>query len=201
MKFQLFLKRQMDFWISLITLTVFSPIFLIIAVLIKIDSKGPVFFRQERAGKNGKIFKIWKFRTMIDKAEKSGLGFSVAKNDERITKIGRFLRRFGLDELPQAINVILGDMSIVGPRATLAQQVIKYTDFEKGRLRVKPGIANINMIKGWNTLPWKERIKWDNWYIDNWSLWLDLKILIKTPIIVLSGKGQYGKEGIVEDYK
>ena len=101
----------------------------------------------------------------------------------------------------QLKNIILGEMSIVGPRATLAHQADQYTDFEKQRFKVRPGVTNINMIKGWNTLPWKKRIEWDIWYIDNWSLWLDLKILIKTPIIVLSGKGQYGKDGIVEDYK
>ena len=201
MKFQLFLKKQMDFWISLMSLTILSPLFLIIAILIKLDSDGTIFFRQERVGQGGKIFKIWKFRTMIEEAEEIGLGFRVAKNDLRITNIGRFLRRFGIDELPQFINVILGEMSVVGPRASLPHQAAQYTEFEKQRFRVKPGITNINMIKGWNILPWKRRIEWDIWYIDHWSLRLDLKILIKTPIIVLSGKGQYGEDGVVEDYK
>lgn len=200
MKFQLFLKRQMDFWASLIILIILSPLFLIIAVLIKLDSKGPVLFFQKRAGKDGKIFKIWKFRTMVKNAEKTGLGLRVSENDLRITNIGRFLRRFGIDELPQLKNIIFGEMSIVGPRAALVHQAAQYTDFEKQRLAVRPGVANINMIKGWNTLPWKKRIEWDIWYINHWSLWLDLKILIKTPMIVLSGKGQYGEAGIVEDY-
>lgn len=200
MKFQKFLKRQMDFWISLVSLIILSPIFLIIAILTKIDSAGPVFFRQERIGQGGKIFKIWKFRTMVKGAEKIGLGIEIAKNDPRITKIGRILRRSGIDELPQFINVIFGEMSLVGPRTALLHQVEKYTEIEKRRLAVKPGITNINIIKGWNTLPWKKRIEWDIWYMDNWSLWLDLKILIKTPIIVMLGKGQYG-DGVVEDYK
>ncbi len=191
----------MDFWVSLISLIILSPLFLIVAILIKADSRGSVFFRQERVGLRGKIFRIWKFRTMVHEAEKYGLGYEVAKSDPRITGIGRFLRRFGIDELPQFINVISGQMSLVGPRAALLHQVAQYTDFEKQRLKVKPGITNINLVKGWNTLPWKKRIEWDIWYIDHWSLWLDLKILIKTPIVVLSGKGQYGKSGIVEDYR
>lgn len=201
MKFQLFLKKQIDFWVSLIALILIFPLFLIVAALIKLDSRGPVFFFQKRIGKDGKIFKIWKFRTMIEKAEKIGLGFETAENDPRITNVGRFLRRFGIDELPQFINVIFGEMSLVGPRAALVHQAMKYAEFEKKRFKMKPGITNINMLKGWNILPWKKRIEWDIWYIDHWSLWLDLKILIKTPIIVLSGKGQYGENGVVEDYK
>jgi lipopolysaccharide/colanic/teichoic acid biosynthesis glycosyltransferase len=201
MKFQKFLKRQIDFWGSLIGLIISAPFFLIIALLIKIDSPGPVFFRQKRVGKDGKIFKIWKFRTMIEGAENIGLGIEIAKNDPRITRVGKFLRRFVIDELPQFINVILGEMSLVGPRTALPSQVKKYTDFEKKRLQVKPGMTNINIIKGWNILSWKERIKWDIWYIENWSLWLDLKILFKTFIIVLLGRGQYGDKGIVGDYK
>ncbi|MFH1968251.1 MAG: sugar transferase [bacterium] len=201
MKFQLFFKKQMDFWISLISSIILSPLFLIIAILIKLDSNGPVFFRQERVGREGRVFKIWKFRTMVEKAQEKGLGFKIAENDLRITRIGRFLRRFGIDELPQLMNVISGEMSLVGPRASLPHQAAQYTEFEKRRFEVRPGITNINMIKGWNILPWKKRIEWDVWYINHWSLWLDLKILIKTPIIVLSGRGQYGKNGIVEDYK
>jgi len=202
MKFQLFLKRQMDFWISLTCLIVLSPLFLIIAVFIKLDSKGPVFFRQERVGRDEKTFKIWKLRTMVQNAENIGSGYEVAKNDSRITRVGKFVRRFGIDELPQFINVVFGEMSLVGPRTALPHQVKKYDEFEKKRFQVKPGITNINIaMKGWNTLPWKERIKWDIWYIENWSLWLDLKILFKTPLTVLLGKGQYGEKGIVEDYE
>jgi len=201
MKFQKLLKRQIDFWVSLLGLIILAPFFLIIAILIKLDSKGPVFFRQKRVGKNGKIFRIWKFRTMIEGAENIGLGMRIAKNDERITKFGKFLRRFVIDELPQFINVMWGEMSLVGPRTALPHQVEKYSEFEKRRLQVRPGMANINILKGWNVLPWKERIKWDIWYMENWSLWLDFKILFKTFITVLLGKGQYGKNGIVEDYK
>ena len=184
MKFQRFLKRQIDLWGSLIGSIILTPFFLIIAILIKIDSPGPVFFRQKRVGKDGKIFKIWKFRTMVEGAENIGLGIEIAKNDPRITGVGKFLRRFVIDELPQFINVILGEMSLVGPRTALPNQVEKYTEFEKKRLQVRPGMANINIIKGWNIPSWKERIKWDIWYIENWSLWLDLIILIKTPLAV-----------------
>jgi len=201
MKFQRFLKRQIDLWGSLIGSIILTPFFLIIAILIKIDSPGPVFFRQKRVGKDGKIFKIWKFRTMVEGAENIGLGIEIAKNDPRITGVGKFLRRFVIDELPQFINVILGEMSLVGPRTALPNQVEKYTEFEKKRLQVRPGMANINIIKGWNIPSWKERIKWDIWYIENWSLWLDLKILFKTFIIVLLGRGQYGDKGVVGDYK
>lgn len=201
MKIQKFIKKIADFVIALIALVSLSPFFIIIAVLIKLDSKGPVFFRQERVGKQGRVFKIWKLRTMIKGSENIGLGIKVSKNDSRITRIGRFLRRFGIDELPQFINITFGQMSLVGPRASLSFQFEKYSQDEKKRVQVKPGITNINILKGWNTLSWKERIKWDIWYIENWSLLLDLKILLKTPFVVLSGRGQYGKKGIVEDYE
>lgn len=201
MKIQRFLKRQIDFFGSLFCLIILAPIFLIIAVLIKFTSSGPVFFRQKRIRQNGKIFKIWKFRTMIKEAEKIGLGYSVARNDPRITIVGKFLRRFGIDELPQFINVILGEMSLVGPRTALPHQIKEYSEFEKRRFQVKPGICSLAHIKGWNVPSWKERIKIDIWYIENWSLLLDLKILLKTPFIVLLGIGQYGKKGVVKDYE
>jgi lipopolysaccharide/colanic/teichoic acid biosynthesis glycosyltransferase len=199
-KFQKFFKKIMDFIGAIIGLIILSPIFLLIAILIKIDSRGPAFFRQERVGKDGKIFVIWKFRTMVENAEKIGLGYEIAKNDPRITRIGSFLRRVCLDEAPQLINILLDEMSLVGPRPALPPQVKKYTEFERRRLEVKPGLVNLDLLKGWNILPWKEKIKWDVWYLDHWSLWLDLKIIILTPFIVLTGRGQYGN-GIVKDYE
>ena len=195
------IKRVADLICSIIGIILLFPLFLIVAIIIKMDSKGSVFFLQDRVGLSGKIFKIWKFRTMVPGAEKIGLGFSVEKNDSRITRVGVFLRRFGIDELPQLVNIIKGEMSVVGPRATLVHQVEQYTEFEKQRLKVRPGVTNINLTKGWNTLSWKKRIEWDVWYINNWSLWMDLKILARTPFVVLSGKGQYGEAGVVEDYK
>lgn len=200
-KIQKAIKRFFDFLISLIGLILLLPAFFILAILIKFDSAGPIFFRQERVGQYGKIFKIWKFRTMVQGAEKIGLGHVVAKSDARITKIGKFLRRFAIDEMPQFINIILGEMSLVGPRTALPHQVEKYSELEKRRFEVKPGMASLAHIRGWNALPWKDRIKLDIWYIDNWSIWLDLEILFKTAIVVLLGKGQYGESGVTKDYE
>lgn len=200
-KFQRKIKRLFDFSVSLIGLILLLPVFIIVTVLIRLDSVGPIFFRQERVGQYGRFFKIWKFRTMVQGAEKIGLGYVVAKSDARITKIGKFLRRFAIDELPQFINIISGEMSLVGPRTALPHQVEKYSEFEKRRFEVKPGMASIAHIKGWNTLSWKERIKLDIWYIENWSIWLDFKILLKTAIVVLLGKGQYGESGVTKDYE
>jgi undecaprenyl phosphate N,N'-diacetylbacillosamine 1-phosphate transferase len=194
-------KKIADFLIALIVLVILIPLFLFVALLIKLDSKGSVFFRQKRVGRNGKVFKIWKFRTMVERSENIGLGIEVSKNDPRITKVGNFLRRFGIDELPQVINIVFGQMSLVGPRAALPFQFEKYSELERRRVLMKPGITNINILKGWNTSSWKERIEWDIWYIENWSLLLDLKILLITPFVVLSGKGQYGKDGTVKDYE
>jgi len=201
MKVQRFIKRQIDFWGSLCGLILLTPLFLIVAILIKINSQGPVFFRQTRVGKNGKNFKIWKFRTMIKEAEKIGLGYERTEKDLRTTTIGRFLRRFGIDEFPQFINVIGNEMSLVGPRPALPHQIKKYSELEKKRFQVKPGIASPAHPKGWNTLSWKERIKIDIWYLNNWSLWLDFKILFKTTFIILRGKGQYDKDGLIKDYE
>ena len=193
-------KRQLDFWGALISLIALSVPFLVIAILITIDSKGPVFFVQERVGKDGRIFNMLKFRTMIENALHLGRGIEVEEHDFRITRVGRIIRRFGFDELPQLFHILKGEMSFVGPRPALVHQVAQYSLQEKKRLLVQPGIANMAMLKGWNSLPWKERIQWDIWYIEHWSLFLDLKILIYTFFIVLLGKGQYGAKGVVEDY-
>jgi len=195
------IKKIFDFLTALIGLIILSPLFGIIAFLILIDSKGPVFFKDKRCGKDGKIFMAYKFRTMIENAMDIGLGIEVARGDLRITKIGAFLRRWSLDEIPQLINVFKGEMSLIGPRPALPHQVEKYTEFEKGRLNVKPGITGWAQVNGRNLLNWKERIKLDIWYIENWSLWIDFKILLMTPKVVLSRQGLYGKEGIVRDYE
>ena len=200
MKYQLVFKRIFDFFVSIISLILLLPLFFVIAVLIKIDSRGPVFFRFERVGKNGKSFKPFKFRTMGKKAIETGLGYTVSKDDSRVTKMGKFLRRSGIDELPQLINVIRGEMSLVGPRPTFSYQVEKYNDFQKKRLLVRPGITNLVLIKGRNLLSWEERIKYDVWYIEHWSFWLDVKILFITPFVVLSGKGVYGEKGVNDPF-
>jgi len=184
-----------------IALVILLPIFTIIGILIKLDSKGPIFFIQERAGKDGKIFGAYKLRTMVDNAEKIGLGYEIAKNDSRITRIGKYLR-WGIDELPQLINVFRGEMSLVGPRPALPHQVEKYSEQERWRLEVKPGITGWALVNGRNILSWSERIKLDIWYIDHWSIWLDLKILLKTIwVVIFTREGIYGKDGVTRDYE
>ncbi len=200
-QFQKTIKRIIDFFGALIGLILLSPLFLIVAILIKLDSSGPIFFKYERIGKDGKTFKPLKFRTMKEGAIKEGLGYNVAENDERITRIGRFLRRYGIDEFPQLINVLKGEMSLVGPRPTFRYQVEKYNDFQKKRLLVKPGLTSFALIRGRNLLSWEERIKYDVWYIENWSLWLDLRILLKTfYFIFIKQEGVYGEEGINDPF-
>jgi len=200
-QFQKIIKRLIDFISVLVGLIILSPLFLAVAVLIKLDSIGPVFFRYERIGKDGKSFKPFKFRTMKKGAIKEGLGYNVAENDERVTRIGRFLRKYGIDEFPQLINVLKGEMSLVGPRPTFRYQVEKYNDFQKKRLFVKPGITGWALIHGRNLLTWEERIKYDVWYVENWSLWLDLKILLETlNSIFIKREGIYGKGGINDPF-
>ncbi len=195
------IKRIFDTLVSGIALIVLMPIFAIIGILVRIDSEGPVFFVQERAGKDGKIFKAYKLRTMVDNAENIGLGYEIAKNDSRITRVGKHLR-WGIDELPQLINVFRGEMSMVGPRPALPHQVEKYSERERRRLEVKPGITGWALINGRNKLSWPERIKLDIWYIDRWSLWLDLKILFKTVwVVIFKREGIYGKDGVTRDYE
>ena len=195
------LKRIFDTLVSGIVLIVLLPIFIIIGIFIKIDSRGPVFFVQKRAGKDGKIFKAYKLRTMVDKAVEMGLGYEIAKDDSRITRVGKHLR-WGIDELPQLLNVFRGEMSMVGPRPALPHQVEKYSKQERRRLEVKPGITGWALINGRNRLTWPERIKLDIWYIDNWSLWLDLKILFKTVwVVIFKREGIYGKDGVTRGYE
>ncbi len=187
------LKDIFDKIIAFLMLVILIPLFLVIAVLIKIDSKGPVFFMQERVGKNGKIFKTFKFRTMVDGADKKTKGIYIDKKNPYVTRVGKILRRTGIDELPQLINVLKGDMSLVGPRPTLEYQVKKYNDFQKKRLLVKPGITGWALVNGRNKLTWEERIKLDVWYVEHWSFWLDIKILFKTLWVVAKGEGLYAE--------
>ena len=189
--FPLIIKRIFDILASGIALVVLLPIFAVIGIFIKLDSKGPVFFIQKRAGKDGKIFKAYKLRTMIQGADEKTEGIFINRNNLYITRIGRFLRRSGIDELPQLINVFKGDMSLVGPRPTLKYQVENYNNIQKQRLLIKPGITGWALINGRNKLTWPERIKLDIWYIENRSFWLDLKILFKTIIVVVNGEGMY----------
>jgi lipopolysaccharide/colanic/teichoic acid biosynthesis glycosyltransferase len=200
-KIQLILKRFIDILLSLIGLVLLTVPFAIIAVAIKLDSKGSVFFRQERVGKDGRSLRVWKFRTMVVGAVQQGLGYNVAKDDSRITSVGSVLRNWGLDELPQLINVFVGNMSLVGPRPTLRYQVEHYDDFQRRRLQVKPGITSLAVVSGRNALSWKERIELDVWYVEHWSLWLDIKILFKTLWTVLvTHEGLYGEDGVNDPF-
>ena len=200
-KLRLFFKRIFDILIAFLALVLLVPLFLIIAILIKMDSKGSVFLKQERIGRNGKPFYPFKFRTMVEGAVHKGLGYTVAEHDERITNVGKFLRKWGIDEFPQIINIIKGEMSLVGPRPTFRYQVEKYNDFQKKRLLVKPGLTGWAIIHGRNSLTWEERIKYDVWYVEHWSLWLDFKILFKTfYLIFIKQEGAYGKGGINDPF-
>lgn len=182
-----------------IALIVLLPIFAVIGIFIKLDSKGPVFFVQKRAGKDGKVFRAYKLRTMVDNAVASE-GEKISQNDSRITRVGQLLR-WGMDELPQLINVFKGDMSLVGPRPTLMEQVNRYSKEHRRRLEVKPGITGWALINGRNILSWPKKIELDIWYVDHWSLWLDLKILFKTIwVVIFTREGVYGKDGVNTGY-
>jgi undecaprenyl phosphate N,N'-diacetylbacillosamine 1-phosphate transferase len=169
------------------------PVFFI-ALGIKLEDGGPIFFRQRRIGLRGRAFRVWKFRTMVAGARSIGLGVTVAADDDRITRVGRLLRNTSLDELPQLLNVLRGEMSLVGPRPTLSYQVEQYDETQRRRLDAKPGITSLAVVSGRNALPWAERIVLDVWYVDHWSLWLDLKILLRTLwCVVVTREGLYGQ--------
>lgn len=198
-EWQLFLKRLMDIVVSLIALIFFSPLMLIVAILIKMTSKGPIFFKQTRAGLKGRKFTLYKFRSMVVDAEArknelmtqnemDGPVFKI-KSDPRITPIGYFLRKTSIDELPQFINVLKGDMSIVGPRPPLPSEVENYQIWQRRRLSLKPGITCIWQVSGRNKIGFDEWMKMDLDYIDRWSLLLDVRIFFKTFIVVLVGYG------------
>jgi len=193
------IKRIFDILASGVALIILLPIFAVIGIFIKLDSKGPVFFVQERAGEGGKIFRAYKLRTMIDKAVEIG-GKKISQDDLRITRVGKYLR-WGIDELPQLINVFKGEMSLVGPRPTLIEQVNRYSKEHKRRLEMKPGITGWALVNGRNILSWPEKIELDIWYIDHWSIWLDVKILIKTIwVVIFRREGLYGRDGVNTGY-
>ena len=195
------MKRATDVVASGVALLVLALPFAAIALAIKLDDRGHVFFRQERVGKGGRGFRVWKFRTMVVDAVSKGLGVAVAHNDERITRAGRFLRNSGIDELPQVLNVLVGEMSLVGPRPTLSYQVERYSPLQKRRLEVRPGITSLAVVSGRNALSWNERIEIDVWYIDHWSFSLDLKIMLRTLWCVLvTREGLYGKDGVNDSF-
>ena len=176
-------KRTIDFIIAGVALIVLSPFLLITAILIKLDSKGPVIFKQERLGKNGVPFKIWKFRSMCVGAEKQGTGVYSYKGDARITKVGKIIRATSIDELPQLVNILKGDMALIGPRPALTYHpwpYEQYTEHQKHMFDVLPGVTGWAQVNGRKGVPWPERIELNVWYAKNMSLWLDLKIFFMT---------------------
>ena len=166
------------------------PLFVFLAVFIKLDSKGPVFYRQVRIGRGGKPFMVYKFRTMVTGAEKIG-PLITERNDRRTTKAGRFLRAFSLDEVPQFINVFLGDMSVVGPRPEVRPYVKKYSSWQRKVLAVKPGITGLSQVNGRADLSIPTKLRYDIYYIKHMSLWMDIKIILKTVIVVFRREGAY----------
>lgn len=194
---QMTLKRAFDIVISSVALTLLSPLMALIALAIKLDDGGPVFYVQNRVGKDGRVFRCYKFRSMIVNAEKIGLGLEVAKDDPRITRVGKVLRHWRLDEIPQCFNVLKGDMSVVGPRTAVPSQAALYTPLQRRRLEMKPGMAGWAFVNGNNAIPWDKRIELDIWYIDHWSLWLDFVIFLKAVGVVLRREGLYDAEGMV----
>ena len=188
------LNRVLDTTFGGVSLVVASPFIALAAAAIKLEDGGPVFYRQRRVGLNGEEFELVKLRTMEVGAESKGAGFAVNEGDPRITRVGRLLRRLSVDEVPQLWNVVRGDMSLVGPRPTLAYQVDRYTPRQRRRLEVRPGITGWAQIHGRARLPWEDRIELDVWYVEHRSAWLDLKILARTPAALFAGtyKGDTG---------
>lgn len=187
----LMIKRIIDVGLSCIGLIVLSPILLLTAIAIKIESKGPVIFKQERLGLNGKVFTIYKFRSMEVGAEKQGSGQYSFKDDPRVTKVGKFIRAASIDELPQFANILMGTMSIIGPRPTLTYHpwlLEEYTEEQKKRFAVRPGVTGWAQIHGRKDVQWEKRIEYDVWYVENLSFMLDVKIFIKTVINILTMK-------------
>lgn len=193
----MFVKRLLDITISLIALFFLLPLMSLIYLLVIINLGSPAFFLQERVGKDNKIFKMIKFRTMKNSTDKNG---NLLSDNERVTKFGSFLRSFSLDELPELINILKGDMSLVGPRALLVQYLGLYNDEQIRRHEVLPGLTGWAQINGRNSITWSEKFKLDVWYVDNWSLWLDIKIFFLTFWKVLKREGINQSESVTMEY-
>ena len=193
----MFIKRLLGIVISATALILLSPFMLIIYLLVRINLGGPAFFLQERVGKDNKIFKMIKFRTMKNSTDKDG---NLLSDNERLTKFGRFLRSFSIDELPELINILKGDMSLVGPRALLVQYLEHYNSEQIRRHDVLPGLTGWAQINGRNSITWCEKFKLDVWYVDNWSLWLDIKIFFLTFWKVFKREGINQSETVTMEY-
>jgi len=179
-------KRLFDVVGASLALVALSPIIAVVAAIVRTRIGSPVFFRQIRPGRNGDPFRIIKFRTMTDERTPDGVSLS---DEERLVEAGRRLRRWSLDELPELLNVVAGDMSLVGPRPLLMEYLPRYTAEQARRHEVRPGVTGLAQVSGRNDLPWEDRFDLDVWYVDNWSIWLDLKILVTTVGRVFTGRG------------
>ncbi|MES2239784.1 MAG: sugar transferase [Bacteroidota bacterium] len=184
--YKFFFKRSIDFCLALLGLIIISPLFIIITIGLYITNEGKPFFVQRRPGKNGKIFSIVKFKTMNDKKDSNG---SLLSDADRLTKIGSFVRKTSLDEIPQLINVLKGDMSLIGPRPLLSQYLGLYSDFQNRRHEVKPGITGWAQVNGRNAISWDKKFELDVWYVDHISFLLDVKIILKTILKVVKSEG------------
>ena len=198
--YQAFVKRISDIVFSALGLLVLSPLFLLIAILVRCTSKGPAVFRQERLGREAKVFRICKFRTMAENSEHTGSGVYSDRNDSRVTKVGRFLRATSLDELPQLWNILRGDMSFIGPRPPLTYHpwtIDRYSEEQLRMFRVRPGITGWAQVHGRRELEWHERLRLNVWYADHVSFALDLQIIFLTVGVLLTGKGNENKGATV----
>src|SRR5690554_775491 len=196
--YQKYFKRMLDLVLSLIALVLLSPVMLIVTILVKINLGSPVIFKQERPGLNGKIFTLYKFRSMKNEVDKNGV---LLPNEKRITPFGRRLRSTSLDELPELINIIKGDMSIIGPRPLLTEYLAYYTEEQSRRHNVRPGLTGVSAISGRASLSWDEQLEKDVWYVDNISFLLDLKIIFKTFITVFKRENITSDRGKFSDAK
>ena len=185
----LFFKRVIDIFFSVLGIVILLPFWLLIVILIKIDSHGSVFYSQKRVGKKGKEFNCLKFRSMYTGSDENSLVSD--ELDKRVTRTGHILRKTSLDETPQLINVLLGDMSIVGPRPALPSQVKEFSKDDYDKLLVKPGLTGWTQINGRNSIPYKKRMELDSWYARNWNIFLDLKIIFMTPFVIFRQEGIY----------
>jgi lipopolysaccharide/colanic/teichoic acid biosynthesis glycosyltransferase len=185
------IRRTVDVVVSATLLALASPVLAVAAAAIRLESPGPVLYRQRRAGMGGQPFEMLKLRTMVQGAERVGDGLAIDAGDPRVTRVGAFLRRTSLDELPNLVNVLRGEMSLIGPRPTLPWQVETYTPRQRGRLQIRPGLTGWAQVNGRTALPWSERIELDLYYVEHRSLALDLRILARTPALVLGGAGLY----------
>jgi lipopolysaccharide/colanic/teichoic acid biosynthesis glycosyltransferase len=193
------IRRAFNLAVALVAFVVTIPVWILASAWIKIEDRGPVYFRQDRAGRGGTTYRIYKFRTMVVDADRRGFGLNVERADPRITRAGAFLRRWSLDELPQLLNVLRGEMNVVGPRPGLPEQARKYDARQLRRLEVLPGITGWAQVNGRNALTWSQRIEADVWYVDHQSAPLDLWILIRTPLAIFDTEGLYEPNAGLDD--